>query len=165
LDGDSDPDLVVCNYNSDSVGVYFNNGSGGFGSPSTLSPGFGPRAAVVADINLDGKLAMLVTLPKVSGHGQVAPFLRNGRGGHRAPSVINTGPVPNTATIGDFNQDGNLDLVTVNLTGNTLSILENTGSGAFLSGGKVPLPTGAYPQAVVAADLNKDGKPDVAAAD
>jgi hypothetical protein len=164
LDNDGDADLVVCNYGTDTVGVYLNNGSGGFGSPTLLSPGFGPRAAVVADVNKDGKPDLFVTLSKVSGVGQAATFLGNGTGGFGAPSVVNTGPVPNTATQGDFNQDGNLDLVTVNLTGNTLSILQNTGSGAFLLGSKVALASGAYPQGVVAADLNRDGRPDLASA-
>ncbi len=165
LDGDSDVDLVICNHGSDTVGVYLNNGSGGFGSPALLSPGFGPRAAVVADINGDGKPDLLVTLSKVSGVGQVAILLGNGAGGFGAPSsFLNTGPVPNAAAPGDFNRDGQLDLVTVNLTGNTISFLQNTGGGAFLSSGKVPLPSGAFPQGVVVADLDRDGNPDLASA-
>src|SRR5256885_659114 len=97
LDNDSDADLVVCNYGTDTVGVYLNNGSGGFGSPSLLSPGFGPRAAVIADVNKDGKPDLFVTLSKVSGVGQAAMLLGNGSGGFGAPSLVNTGPVPNTA--------------------------------------------------------------------
>ncbi|HYS05335.1 MAG TPA: VCBS repeat-containing protein [Candidatus Dormibacteraeota bacterium] len=163
-DNDGDADLVVCDYGTDKVAVYLNNGSGGFGSPTLLSPGFGPRATVLADVNKDGKPDLFVTLSKVSGVGQAATLLGNGAGGFGAPSLVNTGPVPNTATLGDFNQDDNLDLVTVNLTGNTLSILLNTGSGAFILGSKVALASGAYPQGVVAADLNRDGRPDLASA-
>jgi len=164
LDNDSDADLVVCDYGTDKVGVYLNNGSGSFGGPTLLSPGFGPRAAILADVNNDGKPDLFVTLSKVSGVGQAATLLGNGAGGFGSPSVVNTGPVPNTAAVGDFNGDLNIDLVTVNLTGNSLSVLQNIGAGAFLLGGKVTLASGAYPQAVAVADFNRDGKPDVASA-
>ena len=163
FNGDGILDIAVCNFGVDTVGVYLGNPAGGFGSPSILSPGFGPRATVVTDINNDGTTDLLVTLSKVSGVGQAALYLGDGSGGFALQPLVNTGPVPNTAAVGDFNQDGNQDVVTVNLTGNTVSILQNTG-GAFLLGAKVPLASGAFPQGVAVADLNGDGKADVASA-
>ena len=163
FNGDGISDIVVCNFGVDDVGVYLGTPAGGFGSPSILSPGFGPRAAVATDINNDGRIDLVVTLSRVSGVGQAAVYLGNGSGGFTLQPPVNTGPVPNTATVGDFNQDGNQDVVTVNLTGNTVSVLQNTG-GAFLLGSKVPLPMGAFPQGVAVADLNGDGKADVASA-
>ena len=163
FNNDGNLDIVVCNHIADTVYVYLGNASGGFGAPGTISPGFGPRATVATDFNKDGNTDFVVTLSKVSGVGQAALYLGNGAGGFTAQTVVNTGPAPNTATVGDFNLDENMDVVTVNLTANTISVLQNTGS-AFLLGAKVPLPNGSFPQGVAAADLNRDGKPDVASA-
>ena len=163
FNSDGNLDIVVCNHTSDTVYVYLGNSSGGFGAPSSISPGFGPRATVATDFNKDGKTDFVVTLSKVSGVGQATLYLGNGAGGFTAQPLVNTGPAPNTAAVGDFNLDENMDVVTVNVTSNTISVLENTG-GAFLRGAKVPLANGSFPQGVAAADLNRDGKPDVASA-
>jgi hypothetical protein len=164
FNGDGNFDIVVCNFTADTLSVYLGNAAGGFGSPSTLSPGFGPRATVAADFNNDLKTDFLVTLSKVSGVGQAALYLGNGSGGFSAQPLVNTGPAPNTAAAGDFNLDGQMDVVTVNLTANTISVLQNTTGSSFLQGAKVVLPMGSFPQGVAAADLNRDGKADVASA-
>jgi hypothetical protein len=164
FNGDGNFDIIVCNFASDTLSLFLGNAAGGFGAPSTLSPGFGPRATVAADFNNDLKTDFLVTLSKVSGVGQAALYLGNGAGGFSAQPMVNTGPVPNTAAVGDFNQDGQIDAVTVNLTGNTVSILQNTTGSSFLLGAKVTLPMGSFPQGVAAADLNRDGKADIASA-
>ena len=164
FNGDGNFDIIVCNFASDTLSLFLGNASGGFGSPSSLSPGFGPRATVAADFNNDLKTDFLVTLSKVSGVGQAALYLGNGAGGFSAQPMVNTGPVPNTAAAGDFNQDNQMDVATVNLTGNTISVLQNTTGNSFLLGAKVTLPMGSFPQGVAAADLNRDGKADVASA-
>src|SRR2546427_83155 len=162
--GDGKIDVAVIATSLNTLVVMTGDGAGHFGTPVQHTVGTYPKQVITADFNKDGNPDLFVTLSKVSGVGQAATLLGNGAGGFGAPSLVNTGPVPNTATLGDFNQDDNLDLVTVNLTGNTLSILLNTGSGAFLLGSKVALASGAYPQGVVAVDLNRDGKTDLASA-
>ncbi|HEV8701139.1 MAG TPA: VCBS repeat-containing protein [Candidatus Polarisedimenticolia bacterium] len=164
FNGDGNSDIVVCNFTADTLSVFLGNAAGGFGSPSTLSPGFGPRGTVAADFNNDLKTDFLVTLSKVSGVGQAVLYLGNGAGGFSAQPLVNTGPAPNTAAVGDFNLDGQMDAVTVNLTANTISVLQNTTGSSFLLGAKVALPVGSFPQGVAAADLNRDGKADVASA-
>ncbi|HET8947785.1 MAG TPA: VCBS repeat-containing protein [Candidatus Polarisedimenticolia bacterium] len=166
LNGDLKPDLVVAARGADSVKVYIANGSGGFNAPISLSTGFGPRAIRVDDINKDGFPDLLVAQSYVSGTGELAVVTGNGSGTTwSAPTVVSTGPVPTVLTSADFNKDGNLDVVTGNLTGNSLSILETIGNGAFIIAGKVALGTGSFPTSVVVADFNKDGKPDIATTD
>jgi hypothetical protein len=156
-------DIAVSNHGADTVGVWRANGSGGFLSPITLSPGEGPRAMGSADLDNDGHLDLVVSLSKVSGTGGLAVMKGDSTGNFNAPTVNPTGPLPTTLSIADFNGDGNLDAVTSNLTANTLSILENLGTGTFVLAGKVTLPVGSFPRGVAGDDFNGDGKPDVAA--
>jgi hypothetical protein len=162
LNGDGNLDLVVSNTPDEQIGVYLGSAGGTFGTATLYSPGFGPKAILPVDINKDGLIDLVVTLGEVSGEGQVAELLGTGTGTFGAPVLHGTGPQPNSAVAADFNKDGLLDVATANNTGNTVSILQNTGGGVFLAANKITLPVGSFPAAVVAADFNLDGKPDVA---
>ena len=166
LNGDTLPDLVVCVRSIDQVKVYIANGAGGFNNPVNLSTGYGPRAARADDINKDGFQDLLVAQSYISGTGELVVLTGNGSGtSWSAPTIVSTGPVPIQVVTGDYNKDGNLDVVTANLTGNSLSILSTTASGAFVMADKVALGAGSFPTSIVVADFNKDGKPDIATTD
>ncbi|HEU4402577.1 MAG TPA: VCBS repeat-containing protein [Candidatus Polarisedimenticolia bacterium] len=167
FNADGKSDFAISNTGLDTVAVYLGAGDLTFGTPRSLSASFGPQALVAADLNKDGKLDLAVTLSRVSGEGQVAVMTGDGLGAFAPSPVAFTGPEPDVMTAGDFNRDGNVDLVTASLTGNTVSVLQNTGAApsvSFLMGGKVTLPVGSFPQALVVADFNRDGKPDLAVA-
>jgi hypothetical protein len=70
----------------------------------------------------------------------------------------------NGVVVGDFNNDGKLDLaVTIASPGSTfafVTILPGNGDGTF--GGGVTLTSGALPSGIVAADFNGDGGLDLA---
>ena len=55
MDGDGKLDLVVANGGADCVGIYLDNGSGGFDAAQSFTVGATPYGMVVKDINLDGK--------------------------------------------------------------------------------------------------------------
>ena len=166
LNGDTRPDLIVCARGTHQVKVYIANGAGGFNAPVNLSTGYGPRAARADDINKDGFQDLLITQSYISGTGELAVLTGNGSGSTwSAASIVSTGPVPNQLVTGDYNKDGNLDVVTANLTGNSLSILSTNASGAFVMADKVALGAGSFPTSIVVADFNKDGKPDIATTD
>jgi hypothetical protein len=57
-------------------------------------------------------------------------------------------------------RDGNLDLVVVNSTDNTLTVLRGNGLGAF--GAPATVSTGTEPNDVVVADIDRDGRSDIA---
>ena len=164
LNADNRPDLVVANRDANNVKVYLANTSGGFNSPTTLTPGNGPRSVALADLNKDGKLDLIVGMAVTSGVGEVAVLNGNGTGGFSGPAVTPTSPFPDSLVAADYNQDGNVDVVSSSLTGNTLSLLETTVTGAFVVAGKVQLAAGSFPNSIVVADFNADGKPDVATA-
>ena len=73
-----------------------------------------------------------------------------------------TGFIPQSVATGDLDGDGNLDLLTANLTGG-LTILHGEGDGRFSRRDDYPLPQELLSAAI--GDLNGDGRPDVVAAD
>jgi Ca2+-binding RTX toxin-like protein len=70
------------------------------------------------------------------------------------------GGLANSITSGDFNGDGNIDLVVGNYANNTVSILLGNASGGFSP--QRTFAVGVSPNMVMAADFNGDGKTDLA---
>lgn len=64
----------------------------------------------------------------------------------------------------DVNADGTVDLAVANRDGDSVSIFLNSGSGVFLPGVGRSFEAQARPFAIVAADFNGDGNPDLAIA-
>jgi hypothetical protein len=62
----------------------------------------------------------------------------------------------------DFNNDGNLDLVTGNAAAATISMLLGNGDGTFAE--KEDFPVGAAPQSLVTGHFNPGAKLDLATA-
>jgi len=73
-----------------------------------------------------------------------------------------TGANPMSVAVGDFNGDGNKDLVTANSPANTVSVLLGTGSGGF--GVKTDFAVVTSPYSVAVGDFDNDGKQDLAVA-
>jgi hypothetical protein len=156
---DGKPDMAVAKAFSNGVSVFSGNGMGGF-SPRTDFPAgttcFSLRAA---DFNGDGKLDIATAN---FGGNNVSILLGNGSGGFGAPAnfPVGAGDNPRSIRVGDFDQDGDMDLVTANAATAGISVLLNNGSGSF--GAATNYPTGADPRELTVGDLNGDGKPDLA---
>jgi hypothetical protein len=165
LNADGRPDLAVALRDSDQVRVYLGTASGGFDPKTPLAPGAGPRSIAVADMNKDGEPDLVVGLSLLTGVGKVAVMTGDGNGNFAAPvatSTSSTGPRPDSVAVGDFNKDGNPDIVAASLIGGTLCVVETAANGAFLVADRIQLAANSTPTSVVVADFNKDGKPDVA---
>ena len=81
--------------------------------------------------------------------------------GFNSPAIV--GSQPQNTLLGDFNNDGKLDLAATNGNANTLSVLLGNGDGTFQ-------PQTAYdaqdaPIAIVSGDFNRDGNLDLAVGD
>jgi hypothetical protein len=80
-----------------------------------------------------------------------------------AGSPFALGATPSFLAAGDFNNDGNPDLVTSN-TGDDVTVLLGDGTGGFTPAGGSPFTVGTNPQSVAVADFNGDGNLDLATA-
>jgi hypothetical protein len=69
------------------------------------------------------------------------------------------GSSPEAVTLGDFNDDGRLDIATANYESDDASVFGGNGDGTFQP--PVRVSAGVTPVAVAAADLNGDGKDDL----
>src|SRR5258706_493931 len=78
-------------------------------------------------------------------------------------SAASSGSGAGWPAAGDFNKDGKLDVASVNISANTVSVFLGNGNGTF--GAPLTAATGAYPVHVAVADFDLDGKMDVVVAD
>ncbi len=78
------------------------------------------------------------------------------------PSNPLVGDTPWSATVGDFNGDGLLDLAVANYSNATVSILLGNGDGTFTAAPNSPITVTFDPESLVVADFNGDGKADLA---
>ena len=134
-----------------------------FGTASYAVPGTGP--IVTADFNGDGipDLAIQSSSPTAC---VVSVFLGkpDGTFGPRVDYTdASSCPDNLLIVVGDFNNDGRLDIVSENPTNGSLSILIGNGDGTFQSATPVNMNAGvSSASAMVAADFNGDGRMDLA---
>jgi len=157
LDADHKLDLIFANRTDDTVSVLLGNGDGSVQSPVAFSVGPKPYSVKVVNVNQDGKsdLAVFVTF--------AADFLLgNGDGSFRQGTSVSMGSFRGPIAIADFNKDVALDLVTRGCSifhptqCSTLLMLDD-GSGGFQPPTAIADIPGAF-----TADVNGDGKPDLA---
>src|ERR1700722_7932922 len=147
--------------------VLLGKGDGTFEAPVSYSAGTTPQTVVVADLNGDGKLDLVI-----GNHNSanVSVLLGVGDGTFQPAVDYNT---PNTGTpdsiaVGDFDGDGNLDLAVAisGINASEVAILRGNGNGTFQSYFTIPIGFhSSGPLSIVAADFDGDGKPDLAITD
>jgi uncharacterized protein (TIGR03437 family) len=145
-----------------------------FAQPFNFAPGVsylaqaGPLATATADFNGDGKLDLAVANVASSG---ISIYLGKGDGtfANPFPVTISGGCVADNLTVGDFNNDGNADLLIVCGFQRQLWVLPGVGNGTFRAPIASNLP--GYDlyglldvfnfRGVAIADFNSDGSLDV----
>ena len=154
-------DLAVANTNSFSPGgtvsILLGNGNGTFQAALNYAS-TEPYAIVVADLNHDGNLDLVVD----NHAGQISVLLGNGDGTFQTAKYYAAGSNPLSVVVGDFNKDGKPDIAVANKASNNVSVLLGNGDGTFKTA--VNYPAGTNPVRIASGDFNGDGNLDLAVA-
>jgi methionine-rich copper-binding protein CopC len=178
VDGDGDLDLLATTDFNNTVSVRLNGGdatgsnTGQFANGSTVSVGQNPRNLAIGDVDGDGDLDLLTTNNGNSGTGTTVSVRLNGgdatgsnTGVFSNGSTVSVGSLPTSITVGDVDGDGDLDLLTGNQLGNTVSVRLNGGNATGSNTGVFSLGTdvavGNSPRTVVLSDVDGDGDLDL----
>ena len=166
VDGDAIVDLVAGVEGTNEVAVFHGDGAGGFAETARF-PGGGdyPIAVRALDLYSDGAPEIVVgnRHPDEPGLGnlQVASF--DGVGWVSSQLVLTEGA--GAIDFGDFDADGDYDVVLSTLEGGSVQVFLNDGVSALSPGESYPLTAPSEPYGVVAADFDNNGAWDIATAD
>ena len=180
FNGDGKLDLAVANSVDGTISVFLGQGDGTFIAQTPITiPGIlhettTPTALAVGDFDGDGIADLVVVESAVNSsmvpvNGIVSVMLGDGSGTFPTAKVsqVGVGILPSSIAVGDFDGDSNMDFAVTNKTDNTLSIMMGNGNGSSFTpaaGSPISTGNGTAPAAIVAADLNGDGKLDLAVA-
>ena len=129
FNGDGIPDIATFGANRSALVILLGNGDGTFRFVGEFDTGGSPSYATEGDFNGDG--ATDIAVVNDNNGGTVAVLLGNGDGTFGSPVNYRTTDVFTWFVIsGDFNRDGNLDLL-VGSTENRINLLLGNGDGTF----------------------------------
>lgn len=172
MDNDGKLDIVTA-ATGNSISVLRNTATSGVINASSFATsanfstvGNSPADLALADFDQDGKIDIATTCS----NSNAVYVLRN----NSTPGTLSfniavsfaTGISPKELYAVDLDGDGKPDIAVANYSSNTISVLRNTSvpgilaAGSFASG--VSFPTGTSPWGITAADIDGDGKPDLA---
>lgn len=186
FDGNGTADLVVANRDSNSITVLRGDKNGNFTSvafpivdaSTTPQPLVGPNSPLNQPVALVAGLFDSDTFVDIAvvneGSGVVLVLLGNGNGTFHPifqnNNIVQNGVEsgPKAIIAGDFNQDQRMDMAISNSGSGTITVLLGSTDGTFQplsdpnTGSPIVLEAGVDPEAMTLADLNSDGRFDLA---
>lgn len=172
FNGDDILDLAVANFSTVSgnnigdISILIGDGTGSFSSMSSFVAGRQPVSLVTGDFNGDSHIDLAVanTDASQSGRGSVSILLGDGAGSFSSPTDFFTNIRPRSVTVGDLDEDGILDIVTINESQDA-SVLIGDGNGGFAASRNFTIGQfGIFPNSVKVGDFNEDDHLDIVTA-
>ena len=173
VNGDNLPDLLAIDSDNNAVDVLINTTIPGdtnvtFSNFQGFQGGNNVNWIAAGDLNGDG-MADIVAVNNID--NTISVYINTMAQGDTTPSfalqqVFTAGNVPNSVVIADINGDGNADVVIGNDGDSYISVLLNTTPNLSTTVSFAPeqtFATGSVPMAVVAADVDGDGRLDIIA--
>ena len=182
IDMDGKLDIIVTNYNSPFISIFRNISTPGqlaFANRMDINVGLYANNTVIADMNGDGKLDLVVSqhyLPLTGNSNMLILSNKSSTGtiAFNAPLIFNTFENVVDITVGDFNSDGKQDIAGICINclvenGGPVIIFRNIGTASnpdFVSyvGSDFTVPLGGQGylmKGIEVKDLNKDNKPEI----
>lgn len=176
LNGDNIPDLVVANNGSGQVSIFLGQAGnlGTFGAAANVDVGINgtasarrPASVAIGDVVGDSNPDIVVA---VAGDDRVTILTGDGTGVFTSGTNINlvTGNDPRSVTLGDVDNDTDLDIIVANFNaqvpvggGDTVSVLVNDNGADTFSEPNGPFAANTRPFAVTFGDANDDTIPDI----
>ena len=159
LDTDGHVDLIVDHREAEGLLILRGLGNGQFATPGILVAAGGDpyRGMAVGDLNNDGKPDIVTPNPREVG------ILRNTSDTHLAfsPATFVAANAPFAVALGDFNGDGNLDLLAASDEGSSLvELFWGDGRGSFEEATGSPVRFASGGKKIAVGDFNTDGMAD-----
>jgi len=166
FNNDGNLDLATMNYDDNTVSAMLGDGLGGFGAANHFATGTRPQAMAVADFNNDGNLDVATANGNTYFGCTFSVLMGEGDGTFRSPVDTTISEPPQSVAVGDFNADGNMDLVyTADVLfddGDAVYMRLGDGLGGFADRGMVSRWNNVdYCPALAVADLTGHGDLDV----
>ncbi|CAF4233590.1 unnamed protein product, partial [Adineta steineri] len=162
FNNDNKSDVVICNTNTDDIGIFYGYGNGTFTSVILYSTGDGtsPHAIRSGNFNNDNAMDIVVASP---GTNRILILYGSGDGHFLVGPTFSTGLKAGTISlgVGDFDGNGLLDVTTANYLGNNIGVHISSGYQHF--GRETIYSTGdaSTPYAVAVSDFNHDNQSDL----
>ena len=163
VDNDGDLDALQAGY---PTRVSKNNGMGVFSAVVAYGTANGTgRAVGVADVDADGDLDILTIVQSGSSTFSLFSLLNDGTGAFTQVGSVSTGitnDVPDLA-VGDYNNDGKMDVAFCAYTDGGLRVLLGNGGGSFAAapGSPFAVSSNVSANSIASADFNNDGSLDL----
>ncbi len=159
-------DIVVANFQTNTIGVFlgFTYINGVRESICSTGSSSHPRAAAVGDLNRDTQLDIVIT---DYGLDNVEVLLQDTNKTFSMQIMFSTGvlSLPNSVAVGDFNNDGELDITVANSGTGNIGVLYRYGNDNFTSQTTFSTGPNSIPQSVAIGDFNNDKRLDIVVAD
>ena len=157
FNADGQTDLVVANFRSENVSVFYGTGDGNFTAGELVQVGGNPEELIVADLNDDGGDDLVV-------HNNEGVSVLYGEfggtlGGLRVYTVDTLFGTTTSVALDDFNEDGLLDIIAGIQFGGINLWLGKT-DGTF-GAGNITVAGGLEPVRIDSGDFNQDGFADI----